>query len=295
MVSTSSYIVYRDTPTGGAYHAVRVADGQEIATNPNFADPVLQQALDQNFLQDPTSGYGAGDIYVRSALYEFSDAFNGLELRSFTRLTFDPTAILEVPSNYGGAVFVLASNNTAEVSQAEVGGGIVREKQPAQHRWTAFLLQATADQQTAGILFNKIRDTIVYEPATGVALHVTGSHGFINANTFEFLRVWGAAVAVDFSVVPGYQLGEEDFGILYNSFSRLQFQTEAARYQAGIQNVTGVGNMFTETSVWDIPRDPAMTIGPTADRTFVTGGTLGGEYADNPNVITDQGRKTKIV
>lgn len=254
MVGPGNYVVYRDNPTGGAYHAVRVADGQEIATDPNAAGPVLQQVLDQNFLQDPGSGYGAGDIYVRAGLYELGAAFAGLQVRSFTRLTLDPTAILQVPSNYGGAVFVFASNNTAEVSQAQIGGGIVREQQPAGHQWTAFLMQATADQQTAGILFNKIRDTVVYEPATALALHVTGNHGFINANTFEFLRVWGAAVAVDFAVVAGYQLGEEDFGILYNYFSNVQFQTEAARYQAGIQNVTGVGNAFIETSVWDIPR-----------------------------------------
>lgn len=38
-----------------------------------------------------------------------------------------------------------------------------------------------------------------------------------------------------------------------------------------------------------------MTIGPMADRTLVTGGALGGEYAVNPNVIADQGRGTKVV
>jgi hypothetical protein len=42
-------------------------------------------------------------------------------------------------------------------------------------------------------------------------------------------------VGVDFSVVPGYQLGQETFGILYNYFSNLQFQSEASRYQVGIQ------------------------------------------------------------
>jgi hypothetical protein len=133
MVSPGNYVVYRDNPTGGAYHAVRVADGQEIATDPNAAGPVLQQVLDQDFLQDPTSGYGAGDIYVRAGLYELGTAFAGLQVRSFTRLTLDPTAILQVPSNYGGAIFVFASNNTAEVSQTQISGGIMREQQPAGH------------------------------------------------------------------------------------------------------------------------------------------------------------------
>jgi hypothetical protein len=272
-----------------------VADGTEIATDPASAGPVLQSALDQDLLQDPTSGFGAGDIYVRSAIYELGAAFAGLSVRSFTRLTLDPTAFLQVPSGYTGAVFELASNNTAEVSQADVGGGIIREAQPAQHQWTAFWLQAAADQQTAGILFTKIHDTVIYEPATALALHVTGDHGFINSNTFEFLRVWGAGVGVDFSVVAGYQLGDENFGILYNYFVDLNFQSEAARYQMGVQHVTGVHNAFTEVNVWDIPRTPAMTIGSTADRTLVIGGTPGGEYATNPNVIQDQGRATKIV
>ncbi len=48
---------------------MRVADGQEIATDPNASGLVLQEVLDQNFLQDPGSGYGAGDIYVRASLF----------------------------------------------------------------------------------------------------------------------------------------------------------------------------------------------------------------------------------
>jgi hypothetical protein len=78
---------------------------------------------------------------------------------------------------------------------------------------------------------------------------VTGDQGFINANTFEFLRVWGAGVGVDFAAPAAYQVGQEAFGILYNHFSDLQFQTEAPLYQMGIQNVTGVHNAFTEVSV----------------------------------------------
>jgi hypothetical protein len=295
VISPGNYLVYRDSPTSGGYHAVRVADGQEVAASPTAAGSVLQQVLDQDLLQDPSSGRGPGDIYVRSGLYELGTGFAGLQVRSFTRLILDPTAFLQVPAGYAGMVFVLASSNTAEVSQTEISGGILREAQPAQHQWTGFLLQAAADQETAGILFNKIQDSILYQPRIALALHVTGDHGFVNANRFEFLRVWGAAVGVDFSVVPGYQLGQETFGILYNYFSNLQFQSEASRYQVGIQSVTGVHNAFTEVNVWDIPHTPAMTIGPTADRTLVIGGTLGGESAINPAVISDQGRATKVV
>lgn len=295
MVSPGNYVIYRDSPTAGAYHAVRVADNVEIATDPASAGPVLQQVLNQDLLQDPTSGHGAGDVYVRAGIYELGAGFTGLNVQSFVRLTLDPTAFLQLPAGYDRAVFILASSDFAEVSQAQICGGIIRESQPAQHRWTAFLLQAAASQQSAGILFNKISSTIVYQPAIAVALHVTGNRGFINSNTFEFLRVWGAGVAIDFSVVPSYQVGEEDMGILYNLFFDLHFQSEADLYQAGIRNVTGVHNTFNEVKIWDIPRDPAITIGPTADRTLVIGGTLAGEFAANPNVISDQGRATRII
>lgn len=299
MVSPGNYVIFRDTPTFGAYHAVRVSDGVEIVTDPVSAAPVLQQALDQDFLQDPSSGFGAGDIYVRSALYELGIGFAGLNVRSNTRLTLDPTALLQVPSGYGGAVFVFDSNNTDEVQHTEVAGGTIRESQPAQHLWTAFLLQATASDTTGqllphGIFFNKIRDTIVREPAVALALHVTGNKGFINANTFEFLRIWGAGVYVEFSVIPEYQLGEEDFGILYNLFFDLNCQTEEGinPFRAGIQDVSGVHNTFSEVNPFDVPGgQPLITIGPKADRTLVIGGILAGE----PNVISDQGTATKIV
>src|SRR5690349_23926652 len=54
MVSPGNYVVYRDNPTSGAYHAARVADDFEVATNQGSAGPVLQQVLDQDFLQDRT-------------------------------------------------------------------------------------------------------------------------------------------------------------------------------------------------------------------------------------------------
>src|SRR5205823_1881798 len=148
---------------------------------------------------------------------------------------------------------------------------------------------------TNGILFNKVRDTVVYEPAIAVALRVSGKKGFINSNTFQFLRVWGARVAIDFSVVSEYKRGVEDFGILYNHFLDLHFQSDGS-YVAGVRDVSGVHNTFNEVKVWDIPGGkPALTIGPLADRTLVIGGTLAGEFAVNPGVIVDQGGSTKIV
>jgi hypothetical protein len=296
--------VYRDTQ--GAYHAVRVADGVTIATDPASAGPVFQSVLNQDFLQDPSSGFGAGDIYVRPALYELGATFAGLNVRRYTRLTIDPTAILQVPSGYAGPVFIIAAINDAGVAYAEICGGIIREAQPNRNQWTAFRLQASpADGHQLGVLYNKIRDSVVLGPGVGLDLDVTALKGFINANRFESIRFDSPTIGIKFSVPTtdpgGYKVGEEDFGILYNSFSDLQFQSDTGRpgvpprYNVGIQEVTGVGNTFIATSVWDAPRLPVMTISPTADRTFIVGGALGGEHALNPATITDQGLRTKIL
>jgi hypothetical protein len=86
--------------------------------------------------------------------------------------------------------------------------------------------------------------------------------------------------------------GQAQFEYPATSVLFSNYQTEAARYQAGIQNVTGVHNTFNEVNIWDVPGgNPLMTIGPTADRTLIIGGILAGE----PGVIVDQGRATKIV
>src|SRR5512135_104751 len=187
VVAPYNYVVYRDTQ--GAYHAVRVADGVTIATDPASATPVFQSVLNQDFLQDPSGGFGAGDIYVRPALYELGATFAGLNVRRYTRLTSDPTAILQVPSGYAGPVFIIAAINDAGVAYAEICGGIIREAQPNRNQWTAFRLQASpADGHQLGVLYNKIRDTVVFGPGVGLELNVTAAKGFINANRFEFIR-----------------------------------------------------------------------------------------------------------
>jgi hypothetical protein len=53
----ANYIVYRDNPTSGAYHAV-TATGASIASNATDPYPVLQAALNRSFWNDPASGSG---------------------------------------------------------------------------------------------------------------------------------------------------------------------------------------------------------------------------------------------
>ena len=90
-----NYVVFREKPTSGNYQAVRTRDGLVLKTSPNAPEQVLQAALDQPLLEFSGNGFGAGDIYVSSGLYQFSSAFAGLLVHSFTRVTLDATAILD--------------------------------------------------------------------------------------------------------------------------------------------------------------------------------------------------------
>jgi hypothetical protein len=283
-----NYVVFRDHYTSGAYHAVRVSDGAEIKSGTD-AGPVLQAALDQQFWEDSSSGRGAGDIYVRSGLYQVGSSFSGLLLRRYTRVMLDPTAIIEVPAGYAGPVVWLQADTSAgALLQAEWDGGIIREGGDSAswgRGWTAFKLRSnpTGDPSATkgcGVMFNKISNTTVLGGAIGIAMYATGDpHSFVTSNKFDFLRFYQTKVTVDFQVFSGYALGEEAGGIHYNNFVDIQSEAshDPATYIMGIQNVTGVHNTFTAVNIWDVPTSPAMTIGSTADRTLVFGGVLGGE------------------
>jgi hypothetical protein len=270
-------VVYRDSPTSGGYHAQR-SDGTEIAVNQNDPDPVIQAALDQSFLQDPQSGHGPGDIYIQSGTYSLSSGFIGLNVYSYTRLTLDPTARLIVPSGYAGSVFQLLSDDRSGVVHTMIDGGIIGESSPPQQQWTGFLLKASAATNSSGILFNKIANTVIFSAKVGIELLVDGSKGFINSNTFQFLRMWGNQTFVDFEIGPPYVAGEEDFGILGNLFFDLQCEVDSTT-SAGTHNITGFHNTFLEVKVWDIQVGVAgakrANIVPEASNTLISRGDFG--------------------
>jgi hypothetical protein len=297
MLSTANYVVSRDTPTSCAYHATR-SDGTEIAVNQDFADPVIQAALNQNFLLDPQSGHGPGDIYIQSGTYSLSPGFTGFQVFSFTRLTLDPTPRLLVPSGYAGAVFQLLSDDSIEVAHTMIDGGMLTEDAPPQHQWTGFLLKASATGHKAGIFFNKIANTIIFNAQVGIKLLVDSNNGFINDNTFQFLRMVEQVIFVDFTIDPStnYQVGEEDFGILFNHFFDLRCQAGTTTTH-GIKDIAGVHNTFLETQVIDIgqpggvPDAKRATISSLASNTLIIGGILAG----GADVFVDQGVATKIL
>jgi hypothetical protein len=294
-----NYVVFRDKPNSGSYHAVRTRDNAVIKVS-DVPEQVLQAALDQPLLEFSDNGFGAGDIYVCSGLYSFSSAFAGLLVHSFTRVTLDATAILEVPSGYGGPVIQLLANSTTSLVDSVFDGGRIRESKAGgiKGQWTAFTLQSTATGgPDHGVIFCKLTNTVVIDAGIGIAIYATGDNSsFVNSNKLEFLRFYAPRVSVDFKVFNGYVLGEEDGGISYNNFVDVQFEIDSKVFGAGIQNVAGVGNTFTSVNVWDAgPMKTVMTIGALADRTLIVGGTLGGESLHDPAVIQNGGRDTRVV
>jgi hypothetical protein len=285
--SPYNYTVYRDHPVGGTYYCQRY-DGTVVASDPNYADPVIQAALNQYFLEDSSSGYGPGSIAVRTGNYVLSPGFSGFQVHSWTTLKLDTTARIIVPSGYAGAVFQLLNTDAEEVQNTTIDGGVLFE-QNAQHQWTAFLLKGSAQSIKSGILFNKISNTTLSNAKIGVKLWVTTSNSFINSNTFEFLRMWDCEAFVDFQIDPSYQPGQQNFGIIGNHFFDLQCQSTAVT-MAGIRNITGWHNSFVETKVWDLGKGFRANIIPQADSTVIVGGILAG----GTNVFQDKGVNTRV-
>lgn len=295
MIAQSNYVIYRDSK--GIYRAVR-ADGVEVAVH-EYADHVIQTVLNQAFLQDASSGHGPGDIYVRAGTYRLSKNFRGFRVYSYTRLTLDATALLLIPNGYSGAVFQFLSTANTDVVHAMIDGGILKEdiaQYPAKQQWTGFLFRATASgiERPKGILFSKIVNTVVLNASIGIRLVVEGEQGFINSNTFQFLRLWGHRYFIQFEILPAYRAGQQDFGIVNNLFSDLHCQS-GLRTSIGLHNIAGFHNTFFEVKVWDIDVGvqgaKRANILPIAANTLIMGGLLAGEA----RLFEDKGIATRIV
>jgi hypothetical protein len=150
-------------------------------------------------------------------------------------------------------------------------------------RQTAFLLQASAPTN-AGILFNKLMNTIIYNAQIGVRLWVEGAsgHDFINANAFEFLGMWFCERFVSFQIDnPAYNAGEQDFGIVGNTFTDLECQSDTT-LTTGVEGVTGAFNTFVEVKVWDVPEgQPSTIVTNKAYHTRIIGGLMTANIVDN--------------
>ncbi len=274
-INPYNYIIYR---SGSTYYAKK-NDGAHIASSAS-PDLVIQTTLDQT---SPT-GVGPGDIYIQSGLYNLSSSFAGFNIKSSTRLRLDTTALLSVPNGYSGYVFKLGTGTTNCI----IDGGTIRELEIPlgaipQRRWTAIQLQATTD----GVFFNKFLNTTIRDANIGVRLLVDGLTGWINANSFQFLKMWLNNIFIDFDMTvpwPGGQI----VGIYRNHFENIECQSGSnTRY--GVRNIRHRSNIFIDVKIWDIPSTSITSnVHSDADHTIIIGGIM-------TNRFTNSGRNTKIL
>jgi hypothetical protein len=170
---------------------------------------------------------------------------------------------------------------------------------PAEANWTAFQLSATADNE-AGHQFNKISNTVVTNAGVGIEIDVSGQKGYINSNTFEFLRLWAGRTFIQFNLSENRQVVQGNSPIMSNLFSNIHCECQAAdadpqhpyvQTQIGIANVVGEKNTFFEVNVWDIQRAIAnaksLEITNRALNTLIIGGLFA--------VLDDHGQNTVTV
>jgi len=157
------------------------------------------------------------------------------------------------------------------------------------------LLLHASSTKVGGLQFNKILNTRVDNAGVGLSLLVDGAGGYINSNTFEFLRLWACRKFVEFAL----PLDQYEYTPIWaNTFTDLQCECQApgdspVQTEVGVDNVCGNHNTFFDVKVWDIQRAvaPAKTaiISNKADQTLIIGGLLAGAN------LKDNGTATKIV
>lgn len=299
MPGTATYIVYQKDGKCYVWDTAAGADlphdrhGNPVPTTPEGA---LQVALDL-IENNPNSG-GPGDVYVTAGTYRLTDTeFKGFNVHSYTNLRLDGRAEIIVPPEWEpNAVFNLLSDDDANlygVTNSSIDGGRITAPDDTAE-WTAFRLKGSSTGAnllpgvTAGMQYNKIINTEITRAGIGVEIIVDKLRGYVNSNTFEFLRMGSCRNFVRFSMADlEYTTG---IPIWANRFVDLQCgcSKNGVRTTIGIAGVTGRQNEFHSVKVWDIQNavaDPATNKGPLtievlskAKQTLIVGGILVGGY-----------------
>ena len=84
-------------------------------------------------------------------------------------------------------------------------------------------------------------NTTIYDAGIGIKLLVDGTKGFVNGNSFQFLKMYTNNIFIDFGMDPllesKFVLGSKESGIHGNYFQnlqchvRLQYNTRNKGYQ----------------------------------------------------------------
>jgi hypothetical protein len=156
------------------------------------------------------------------------------------------------------------------------------------------------------VQFNKIAETEVTLAGVGISLEVDQLLGYVNSNTFEFLRMQDCTSFIRFEMANlAYTTG---IPIWANRFADLQLECGTkVQTTIGIANVAGRQQEFASVKVWDIQRgaspDPSaipppppltLQISPQAEKTLIIGGILYGGFVA-PTHVQDHGVDTAVL
>jgi hypothetical protein len=275
-----NYLIYK---RGNNNYIALESDGSQLLQDP-VPERVIQTVLDQK----GSTGEGPGHIYIRDGNYNLSAGFSGLNVSQHTRLTLEPTAYITVPNGYAGPVFRLVTNNTPNCYDNIIDGGTINETGPKpQRNWVCLLLQGT----TEGVLFNKVMNMTIYDAGTGIKILVNDSRGWVNGNSFEFLKMWKNNIFIDFDITVPYPPDTESIpGIHRNNFNALECQCGDNTIQ-GIRNIRHVCNTFVNVKIWDLKRGRiAANVHKDGTGTIILSGIIA-----YPASFIDEGKSTKII
>jgi hypothetical protein len=109
--------------------------------------------------------------------------------------------------------------------------------------WTAFLLKGSATGTLTAAWFNKIAETEVTLASVGISIVVDELLGFVNSNTFEFVRTASCRNFASFEMADlAYTTG---IPVWANRFADLQLEcNNTARTTIAIRNVVGRQQQF---------------------------------------------------
>jgi hypothetical protein len=268
-----SYIIYKENPNDMNSETIAQKNDRGVypggGTDP-LHDPnpevVIQKVLDDSGPPGPTEVTGPGHIYIRDGIYKLRPSFQGFNVKSYTHITLGPQALIRIPdlpNGFSGNVFKFEAVDGIPVSHCTLDGGIISEAHndnvPPKRQWTAILLKGT----DSGVFFNRFINTTIFNADTGVRLEThnqpDGKGGWVNGNSFQFLKMSQHRIFVDFLMVGPFAGGNT--GINRNNFMNLECQSinglrrEPDRFTTayGIKDIRDVGNSFIDVNIWDFP------------------------------------------
>jgi hypothetical protein len=295
-------------------------EDQDVTFHNSDPAVVIQRVLNDPGPPGPTDGTGPGHIYICDGIYKLGPSFQGFNIKSYTRLTLGPQALLRVPDlpdGYSGYVFKLEANGGKPVSHCTLEGGVIFEAHddnvPPKRKWTAILLKGL----DSGVFFNRFVSMTIFNADTGIRIVAHSqpdgkSSGWVNGNSFQFLKMSQHRIFVDFLMVGSHK--DSNAGINRNSFMDLECQSingirrEPNRFTTayGIRNIRDIGNTFIDVNIWDfpdfspsppqIPLDARIAnITEDATGTLIIGGVMTRtDFINSNRNFRDLGKETKV-